>query len=148
MPTENPLDMLTEDLSDVSTAMPLLKEGLYDLTLAGAEVKPTKDGTGNNLSLTWKTTKVAQDTKGEAIQTGFPLYDTIGMTPSDAYSPENIKRRLAAVAQALGVKTLQPFDALVGKVAKIKVIIEPERKDPKTQRTYDASNRIKQYLTD
>lgn len=140
------LDILSQDLSDVSTEMPLLKEALCNLTIAAVEVKPSKDGLKQNLNLTLKTTTDMEAVNGETVNAGFPLYDTVCLTPSEKYSVDMIKRKLASIAKAAGLATIRPFENLVGKVVAVKIRIQKEREDAITGDVYPARNAIKLYI--
>lgn len=140
------LSLLTEDLSNVPTTLPLLKESLYDLIITKVEAVPTKDGSGERLSITMKTQTVAESVTGETINAGFPIYHNIGITPTEKYSVEMIKRSLAAFAKAVGVATIQPLAQFEGKVVRVKLIVEQERTDEKTGKKYDARNGVKTFV--
>lgn len=142
----NALDILNEDLSQTDTSMPLLAEELMDLALSEIKDEPSKDGSKTNVKMTWKTTKRQKLVgKDEYIEAGFPIFDTICLTPSDKYTIDNIKRRCAAVVQALGVARLQPYDMVLNKIARCKVIVEPESRD-KDGKLYPPKNVIKTYV--
>lgn len=140
-------NILNDDLSNVSTSMPLLTEGLYDLTIKDVKIEKTKDQTGEMLAISLATTApaTAQGT-GEPLAPGFPIFDRIMITPTEKLSVESIKRRVAAFTQAVGVRSVMPLEQFAGKVVRAKIVVDPERTDKTTGRTYEARNAVKTYV--
>lgn len=141
-PEQDPLDQTGES---TDTSMPLLKQGLCDLTIAKAEVGPTDKGT-EKLSLTLKTTKDMQSKDGELLRAGFPVYHNIGLTPTDAYPLTSIARAIASLSKAAGLgnvtnrSIINDPKQLEGKIVRCKVVIKPESGG------FPESNRIQQFV--
>ena len=147
--TETPtsaVDLLTEDLSGVDTSLPMIVEGIYDLKVFAIKQEPSKDGAKENIAIVLHTTEVANTTTRDTVQPGFPVFHNISLTPTEKYSVEQIKRKTAEFVQAAGVRSIKPFENLLGKLVRTKVIVEPERTDPKTGKFYDARNSVKLFM--
>lgn len=140
------LDILTQDLSGVDTSLPLIVDGIYELEVKEVKQEPTKDGAKQNLNITLVTVGDASTTRRDVVHAGFPLYRTISLTPTEKYTADMVRRGLAEFAQALGVATVRPLEALVGKRLYAKVVIDPERTDKATGKRYDSRNSISRFL--
>lgn len=137
--TNNPI--LDEDLSSVDTSMPILAADVYDLKIHEAKVAPNNEGTGQVLKLALKTTKDAQSKSGENINAGFPIFHNIGLSPTEKYTKDMIKKNVASFLEAVGAgMTLNPVERLIGRNVRAKVTIQPERDQ------YPESNRIGRFV--
>lgn len=145
-PVTPTFDILNEDLSGVDTTLPLIVEGIYDLAVFKLSKDPSKDGTKENLNIVLHTTETANTTTRDTVQKGFPLFHVISLTPTEKYTVEQIKRKLAEFTQAVGVPSINPMESIVGRVVRTKVIVEPERTNKETGQTYDARNSVKMFL--
>lgn len=125
------------DLTTVETGIPILKDGLYDVKLVEASVVPTKDGLGQLLNLKMALEQNAEDTDGNTITPGFPIFDRISLKTTEKYSPA---RRLAALMDCfLGARTpkLNTID-LVGQTGSVRLKIREDER-------YGTSNEVKVY---
>lgn len=134
--------LLAEDLSSVDTSMPILKEGLYDMTISSCKEGTTKDKTGVIVTIILKTTAPAFSTTGEEVQPGFPVYHRMNQTPTGGMTADMIRKRNAQFVEAVeGKKTsLIPLDRFEGKTVRCKVGIQEETT------SYPASNVIKNFV--
>lgn len=82
---------------------PLLKEGLYNLSISKVEVKRNKADTGDTISITAKTTTDAYDTKGRPLNAGFPLYAYQGTSATDKKTISDVAKEIAQLMRALGL---------------------------------------------
>lgn len=122
--------LLSEDLSNVNTAMPMLKPCLEDFVCVKAEVSANPDNGKESLRLTLNATKELPDVDGNLLPTSFPHFATVSMTATEKYNTAAIRKALAKVAQCFGVKNLGENGVnLQGKVGKVKVTVQSERTD-------------------
>lgn len=145
-PTTTPIDLLNEDLSGVDTSLPIIIEGMYDLEVFSIAKEPSKDGAKENINLVLHTTETASTTTRDVVQKGFPIFHTISITPTEKYSVEQIKRKLAELTQAVGVRSINPLEAIKGRIVRTKIVIEPERTDKATGRTYEPRNAVRLFM--
>jgi outer membrane protein assembly factor BamA len=131
--------VLDEDVSGVDTSYPLLSAGLYDFRIEEVSEEPNKAKTGTNLKIVVVTTKEAMSVKREALAPGLKLTQYIGLTPTEKYSTDAIKRNVAAFVQAVGsgIKSVRPFEQFKDKLVRAKVVINP------AEGQYEASNGLK-----
>jgi hypothetical protein len=116
------------DMSEVSTDMPVLAEGLYEFTVKGVSRQMWKSGKGSSLVIELSlASEGAVDTTGEnAISVGYPVTDRISLVKSGNYDPiQNVARFL----ESIGMKD-EPFDpsgeAYVGQTLQAKTKIESD----------------------
>ena len=136
--------VLDEDVSDVDTSFPLLSEGLYDMEIQEVTEESNKAKTGTNLKIVVVTTKDSVSPKGEALNRGMKLTSYIGLTETEKYNTDSIKRNVAGFVQAVGcgITKVKPFDQFKGKIVRVKVSIRPAGKD-KTGVEREAANDLK-----
>lgn len=136
------LDILTEDLSGVDTSMPLIRDELYEVKLASLKVGKTKAGKGS-LNLRFDTLNETKDIEGKHVNSGYPLFHQVTLTPSEKYTKDQIKKAVAQIAQALKVKTLT--EQCVGLKCLVKTRVRKEREDETTGEVYPARVEIKSF---
>jgi hypothetical protein len=119
---------LNIDLTDVSTTMPVLSSGLYNMVISDMEVQENKKKTGNNLVVTFKTTtaetSVQAMEKGEAddLKPGYPVKKWYPLQQSDNENAPDFRRDLAALQEAaVGSKGLFDMDQIRGKAVAVKI---------------------------
>lgn len=125
------------DLTTVETGIPLLPEGLYEVQVETVEVKPTKDGRGQMLSLKYGLAEAAETVNGESVSPGFPIFDRVSLNVTEKYSPA---KRLAAIMDCfIGARTPKlNTEDLIGKSGVVRLKI---RRDEQ----YGESNEVKSY---
>jgi len=139
MSDENIIEIEDVDLETVETGIPILKSGTYNVRVNSIEKKETKKG-GHMLKIELLTLDEAETEGGEPVAVDFPLFDNIGITPTEKYTPKMIGGKLAALMECfLGrrTKALDPED-FVNAEGRVRVIIEDSEQ-------YGKSNRIKAY---
>jgi hypothetical protein len=117
----------TNDLPQ-SAGFDPIPAGAYNATIDKAEVKPTKDGTGQYISIGYTIT-------GPTHQ-GRMVFGNVNIRNNSAKAQEIGLANLNAIMRAAGIATLQDTDQLIGKNVRIKVKVR-EAKDG-----YDASNDV------
>jgi hypothetical protein len=136
-------DFLSEDLSTTDTSFPVVKEGPAELLIAKVEKLPNKKGNGFNLKFTLKAMGELVTTKDEVVQAGFPFTTLIPITPSENYTEDMIKRKVALFVQAMKGTLLFPLAQWEGQVAQCRITIRKERTDKETGDVYPMQNEIK-----
>lgn len=135
--TDGGLSILEEDTSTVDTSYPLIPESLQDFSILSVAVEQNSKQTGNNLVIKMGLVKeVRAHGTGDLIPAGFPATTRISLTETDKLDAAGIKKNVAKFTQAIGVKSVQPMDALVGKLLTCKVTIQPAKDG------FDAQNRF------
>ena len=135
-------EILQKDLRDVSTDLPVLAKGVYNLTVRTVQLAPTEKG-GQVVKIALTTMEPAVSTRGEQVGENYPIFDNISITPTADYPVSQIERRLAAFRKAcLGdtAGSFFPLDQYVGCVVKASVKVQPPRDD------YPERNAISRYL--
>jgi hypothetical protein len=140
-----PASFLDEDLSGVDTSLPLVKEKIYPLLVAKIEKVATKDNTGELIKIQLKLEEDAVDTNGNHINKGFPIFHSIPITPSENYSKDDIKRKVAEFVQAAGGQRIFPLSTYENAKLFAKVTIQKERTD-KNGTLWPARNAIGRFL--
>ena len=126
------------DLTNTDTSFPLLEPGMYKFSVVKVEAVENKKKTGDNIKIELKLEQTAKSTKGEEIQAGFPIFDTISMVKTEKYDP---KRKLAQFQEvALGAKgPFAPLDRYLGKEVYAKIKVEDSE-------DYGEQNRVNLYV--
>ena len=109
----------------------LLPDGWYNVKIAKAEVAATKDGTGQYIKLRY-------DILGPTHQ-GRVVFGNLNVRNQSAKAEEIGRQQLGEVMRAIGLKSLQDTDQLIGGELSIKVGTRPAREG------YDAQNEVKGY---
>lgn len=98
---EMPLD-LNVDMSDVSTAMPLIPNGTVALLgIKSFEVSPNKAGTGKNLMVQFFLEEPTTSTMGDTINRGFPLRKYYPLQQSDKEGAPDFRRDVKLLLMAV-----------------------------------------------
>lgn len=111
--TADPMDVAA---GDVDVSFPVLKDGLYRMTITKCEKVASKDTASLddedpskrwNFKLTLATTETAVSTSGEQLAEGFTLSNNyLSISPTPDYDATKVRKSLAAVLQAcFGAKT-------------------------------------------
>jgi hypothetical protein len=140
-------DPLDTDVSSIDTSFPRALPNIYEMTVDDAQTRPNKAGTGNNLVLKLKSLSEVPTTDGGTLPGGsFTLTHNVSLAPTEKYTPTNIAKNLAGIAQAAGLSGITPrqiIDSpmlLVGKTVRVKVGIRKETAE------YPESNEVKQFV--
>lgn len=105
--------------------------GDYVVTIKNAELKPTKDGSGQYIKL--KLDVVAPSSVGRVIFSNINIRNK-------SEQAENIGRQqLGAIMRALGISSISHPDQLIGATVGVKVAIR------EAQNGYEAQNEVKAY---
>lgn len=106
-------------------------EGKYTVRISGAELKSTKDGSGQYI-------KVEYTIAGPSCE-GRKLWQNYNVRNASAKAEEIGRAQLAELCRAIGTPRLGDTDELVGNAIEIKVRIRPARDQ------YEASNEVKSH---
>ena len=90
--------------------MPLLADGVYDLRIDKAEVKPTAAPGGKLVHLDLVTTDPSTSRTGQPLGAGIHAFDNVNTVPTGKASWEMVLRNVGALVQAAG---LTPADLAV-----------------------------------
>lgn len=105
-----------DDLPQSSNFDPL-PPGWYTATIADAEVKPTKDGSGQYI-------KVRYDVTGPTHQ-GRVVFGNINIRNASAKAEEIGRQQLGEVMRAIGLHQVTDTDQLIGSDISIKLDVRP-----------------------
>lgn len=106
-----------------------LPAGWYNVAIAGAELKPTRDQTGQYIA-------VRYDVTGPTHQ-GRVVFANINIRNQNPKAEEIGRQQLGELMRAIGLSTVQDTDQLIGGHLQIKLAIRP------AQNGYEASNDVK-----
>jgi hypothetical protein len=106
-----------------------LPEGWYNVTIAGAEVKNTKAGTGQYIAIKYTVT-------GPTHQ-GRVVFGNLNIKNPNPKAEEIGRQQLGDLMRAVGLAKIKDTDQLIGGNLSIKLIVKP------ADGQYDASNDIK-----
>lgn len=134
-------DPFAEDVSKVDTSFPVLKgDKVYRFEITNPVRSVTKktadrppDEQEEMITVELKTTQDAKSTKGIVIHPGYVVFHRVMITPTKDRSVDNIKRDLAEVGKAAGLKgvtarqLMDDCGMLSGKIVDAKVTVEPEK---------------------
>jgi hypothetical protein len=107
-----------------------LPEGWYNVTIAGAELKTTKAGTGNYISI--KYTVIGPSHQGRVV------FGNLNVKNPNPKAEEIGREQLGAMMRAIGLSKIKDTDQLIGGSLSIKLSIQ---RDP----TYGESNDVKAF---
>jgi hypothetical protein len=111
-------------------AFDVLPKGKYLCMAVNSEIKPTKNGSGDYLELTFE----VLDGNGK----GRKIWERLNIRNSNKKAEEISQRQLSALCRAIGVMNLQDTDQLHNIPVMINVDIE-------TREGYSPQNRVKGY---
>lgn len=112
------------DLTNVETGVPLIPEGLYEVSVLEAKTEPNKKKTGHNLSLKFGLTQPTTSLDGKAINPNFPLFTIISLVKTEKYDP---RQNLAAFMECFkGTKAgnFLPVEQFIGMTGNVRVKID------------------------
>lgn len=93
-------DILTNDVANYSSAMPLLPMDSYTLKVKKVELAKSAKG-GQLVKIKLETTEPHTAANGkENIKAGWPIFDQISLETSDNYPRESIERRIKTFRKA------------------------------------------------
>jgi hypothetical protein len=104
--------------------------GEYTVSIAAADLTPTKDGTGQYIKL--KLNVIAPTHQGRV------LFSNLNIRNQSAKAEEIGRQQLGAVMRAIGLATIEDTDQLIGGTLIAKV-------DIRTSEQYGAQNEVKAY---
>ena len=136
-----PDPILSNDLTNTSTAISVLPANTYRLAVVRVEQARNKDDTGNVIKVQLKTLDDITAVDGQTVRAGWPLFDNIALTPTPNYPASSIEKNLKKFRLACGFAA-GPFGDLLqyeGKIVRAKVKIQ------KATDEYDEANRIRGY---
>jgi hypothetical protein len=142
-----PLDL---DLNTIDTSMPMLADGIYDLSIAAVTSKMTK-ANAPMFNLDLVTTSPSQSLDGNTLGAGVHVFHNLNLQPSGKATWDMVLRNIATVTQACGVATTYgEFAAngpalLQGHVARVKVGNVPAGVD-KNGKAFRAKNEIVSWM--
>ncbi len=120
-----------EDLPQSSGGdFPPIPAGEYTVSIASAELTPTKDGSGQCIKL--KLNVIAPTHQGRV------LFSNLNIRNQSAKAEEIGLQQLGAVMRAIGLATIEDTDQLIGGTLIAKV-------DIRTSEQYGAQNEVKAY---
>lgn len=115
----------------------LLPPGWYSASITKAELKATKDGSGQYIALRY-------DITGPSHQ-GRVVFGNLNIKNRSVKAEEIGRQQLGELMRAIGLARVQDTDQLIGGNLSIKLDIRPARTDAATGKTYDAQNEVKGY---
>lgn len=145
-------DPLDTNVNDIDTSYPRLPAGLYDLKIGEVKKEPTKDHSGERLTIPMATVSEHTSTKGEPILPGLVITHYIGITPKPAaeagkreYTNAEIAKAVAGIGKAAGLSCsvrdiINNPAQLNGRVVRCKIKIQKETDE------FPESNRIADFV--
>lgn len=131
------------DLGDLPESAPKdfspIPEGWYSATINKAELKPTKDGSGEYIAIRY-------DITGPTHQ-GRVIFGNINIKNRSEKAEAIGRAQLGDLMRSLGLSRLTDTDQLIGGELQISVSISPKRVDEATGKTYEARNEVKNFRT-
>lgn len=99
VPSDTTAELLYNDLAGVSETMPMLAPNEYAFKVASCTLE--KGTKGQLIKITLKTRDATRSITGELLPAGYPVYDIISLTPTEAYTKDAIQRRLKVFRKAV-----------------------------------------------
>jgi hypothetical protein len=131
------LDDLPESTGDVDFKP--LPAGWYQVTINKAELRNTKDETGQYIA-------VRYDVTGPTHQ-GRVVFGNLNIKNKSEKAESIGRAQLGELMRALGLSKVSDTDQLVGGSLSIKLDVREARTDSATGKTYEASNDVKGFKT-
>ena len=119
----------SDDLPQGTNSYELLPDGWYTAKISKADIAATKDGSGQYI-------KMRYDITGPTHQ-GRVVFGNLNIRNKSQKAEEIGRQQLGEVMRAIGVKSLQDTDQLIGGSLSIKVATKP------ADGQYEAGNEIK-----
>ena len=126
------LDFDTDAVEPATDDYSPIPEGTYDALIQGAEVKPTRDGTGKRLAVRLRITGPSH--------VGRVIFAGLNVVNRSEKAQEIGRRQLAELLRAVGLPGERDMAKLVDTECRIAVVIRPE------QNGYPASNDVKKFM--
>lgn len=120
-----------EDLPQSSGDFEPLPAGLYTVSIASAELTPTKDGSGQYIKL--KLNIVAPTHQGRTI------FSNLNIRNQSAKAEEIGRQQLGSILRAINLAAIEDTDQLIGGVMDVKVTVKAATDQ------YQAGNEVKGY---
>ena len=114
-----------------STPMDVLPAGKYLAMAIASELKPTKNGTGEYLQITFEVL--------DGSAKGRKIFERLNIRNSNKTAEDIAQRALSALCHAVGVIELEDSDQLHDKPVVLDVAVDPAKGE------YSAQNRVKGY---
>jgi len=124
------LDFDTDAVEPENDYIPI-PEGNYDALIQGAEVKPTRDGTGKRLAIRFRITGPSH--------VGGVIFAGLNVVNRSEKAQEIGRRQLAELLRAVGLPGERDMAKLIDTECRIAVVIRPANGD------YPASNDVKRF---
>lgn len=140
---------LTDELVNASTSYPVLSPGTYAVTIAKVEVTPTKDGSGEMLTIGLQLAQDAEDVDGNVLHAGFGLTHRIYCTVTEKVTQEMVLRNIAQFQDCFSIPRDswdETFESWLGLEGTVKTKVEPERTGPDGTQ-YAASTGIASFIS-
>jgi len=162
--TEQASNLLDLDLNSVDTSFPIIKAGIYDMTIKESTVSDNKAQDGKNWVIKLATTIPTTGIKGESFDIGQVVTTQLSLkTKSDKKTEDQMKeiivKNAARILQAIkppvsGITGKDLFNgdfevkckALQGRNVRVKLDALPERRDKDSGKTLSPSNDVAQYI--
>lgn len=134
-----------EDLSDVETTPPLLREDTYVCEFV--EAKPGEKGEPETpeykkwVTFVVKTTEPARDVEGNRVNPGYTLRKTVFLTENERNDAASIRRDMARIVKGFGKK--RPSEITVGD--RVLAQVRNSRPREKDGKTYDSQSEIRSF---
>lgn len=119
-----------EELPQGTGSFDPIPAGQYDATITRADLKPTKDGSGQMIAVRF-------DITGPTHQ-GRVVFSNLNIRNKSPKAEEIGRQQLGDIMRAIGLPSVQDTDQLVGNAIKIKVEIEKKE-------GYEARNVVKAF---
>lgn len=119
-----------EELPQGTGSFDPIPAGQYDATITRADLKPTKDGSGQMIAVRF-------DITGPTHQ-GRVVFSNLNIRNKSLKAEEIGRQQLGDIMRAIGLPSVQDTDQLVGNALKIKVEIEKKE-------GYEARNVVKAF---
>jgi len=120
-----------EDLPQSTGDFAPLPAGLYTVSIASAELTPTKDGSGQYIKL--KLNVIAPTHQGRTI------FSNLNIRNQSAKAEEIGRQQLGSILRAINLAAIEDTDQLIGGVMDVKVTIKAATDQ------YPAGNEVKGY---
>lgn len=149
-------DPLNTNCNDIDTSYPRLPAAVYDLKIASIKKEPTKDGSGDRLTVVLETTSLHKSTTGEDIQPGLKITHYIGITEKPArtndkgvdirpYTNADIAKGISSLVKSAGGNTsplgfINNPSQLEGRTVRTKIKIQKETPE------FPESNRVGEFV--
>lgn len=150
------LDILNDntavDLTQVRTAMPVLKPALQQAVIKSVKVEPNKKQTGSNMALEYTLVNSAESDDGKIINPGFLVFDMISLVRTfkedgTTISYDPVEKLVALIEAVTGEKTgtmtpkemVMAIQSFVGRQIAFRTVIEDDQQ-------YGRKTRVARYV--